>query len=452
LRFNDYSKGYWSAFAASFALLVVRGWDRLTHPELFAEGGRQFVADALNHGWTSLFTLYDYYFHTAPRLIAILAVKLAPVAAIPAATMTACFTVTAAAAAMITRPAYRWLIPSDTARFALALLVCLTPGLPEILGNLPNLHWVLLFALAVLMLKDPMRPYRIWELLLVGLVVLSDGAAVIFLPLAAIRTLLIHSRQAPLPGARSTANHRRLGEWIVCGILSLTAVYLTANFMLHHGGAVNLDAKPHSLDSLLYRLEAIFVAFYWLHPFLGTDHLTDLMYAVPFNLLLVAGALLMAALLWALWRRSDRRFYIIPVWLACLFLIPLMLSLVREWAFYGLDFRPPYRSWWFRYHFVFAATGLVFVSALLRPTDVFRIGRLRNLAAAVLIAAYAVQAHSIFRIERYGEERVWARYAPLLEQSMATGCPARVTVTTYPTPKWRFVYENPRARPDCPTK
>jgi len=456
---------FWLAYAGCLGLLLFRGWDRITHPELFAEGVR-FMGGVLNNSWLDLFETYDFFFHTAPKLVALVVVSLAPLADVPLYTNLACYAVTAAAMASIARSAYRWLIPSDSARLALALLMTLAPGLIEVLGNLAGLHWSLLVWLAVLSLKNPKYPLTVWELVVIALTALSSAGAIVFLPLVFLRLLFAWHRNRPVvPVTPVTAVPHFAGEAVFFSTLFLLTVYLLSDFIFSAekvGGNTSLDivAAARGIDDLLPSLAALFTTFYFLHPFLGTQHTSVFLQAMPFYPLFGVAMIVVVLLLLRAWQALDYRFWLIPAWLLSFMLLAIMLSIVRYWAFYGI-FSYPYWDWWFRYNFLFGASGLLFWFMLLRPRGLLRVRHLSSVATLVLIVAYTSQAPTVtagatpphdrdaFNIERYDQEQFWSRTVDVLRHAMETGCPSQVEVRGSPRGKWRFVYESGKPAEEC---
>lgn len=455
---------YWLVFAACFGLLVFRGWDRLTHPELFAEG-MKFMGRVLNEGWWTLFEIQDQALHIAPKLVALLVANLAPVADMPFYTNLACYAATAAVAASMSRSCYRWIIPADAARIALSLLLVMAPGLIEILGNLAGLHWSLLLWLGLLMLKDPEQRLKIWELVLAAVTCLSSAGSVVFLPLAFFRMLLARGREAAARDRPAPTLPRFAGEATLFAVLFLTVAFLAFHFFsLEKKIAldyIDIHGARRDLGDLLPSLGALFTTFYVLHPFLGTQHASLFLVSMPFYPLIAVSITVIAVMLYRLYRLHDHRFWLIPLWIACLLALAVMLSIVRYWAFYGI-FSYPYWDWWTRYNFVFACTGLVFWFLLLRPGFPHGLKHWSSLLTVAIVLAYASQADTTltraqrghqddgFAVKRYGEERYWSKTAEELERSMKTGCPPEVEVKGFPRGKWKFVYESPLGRKDCP--
>lgn len=455
---------YWLVFGACLGLLVFRGWDRLAHPELFAEGVR-FVGSVLNHGWGSLLVIHDQAFHVAPRLVAMAVVSLAPVADIPFYTNLACYAVFAAVMASVVRPGHRWLIPSDAGRVVLALLLTLAPGMTEILGNLAGLHWSLMLWLGLLTLKDPDQPLTAWELAIAALTLLSSAGAVVFLPMAALRLLMTRRPSASPPLPPALALPKVAGEWVLFGLLLGMFAVLMSSFVTGANAialeGIDVRGALRGLDDLLPHLGALFTTFYVLHPFLGTQHASLFLVSMPFYPLVGVSLALVSALLYRIWRKMDRRFWLLPAWLACLAGLAVMLSIVRYWAFYGI-FSFPYWDWWTRYNFVFACTGLAFWFMLLRPESLHRLRHWSTLATLVLVVAYVSQAGTVttraqpphdeegYFVARYGDKDRWDNTAEELERAIETGCPRKVLVKGYPGGKWRFTYESPLEVESCP--
>jgi len=454
---------FWLTFSACLALLMFRGWERLSQPDLFAEGVR-FVGGAVNEGWLTLLSPYDFYLHTAPKLVALLALSVAPLEQLPLFTNLVCYAVTAGAIAGMSRPGFRWLIPSDGARVALSLLMVLAPGLIEVLGNLPNLHWSLLLLLAMLLIKDPKHSFTAWELGLAALAMLSSASVVVLLPVAFLRLLFAWRRHPVRPYEPLLGLGRLRGEAALFSMLLLVTVYLFANFLTKDAsvGTEGLDivGAARGLNDLLPQLGALFATFYFLHPFLGTQNTTDFLQWVSFYPLIATAIVVVVLMLYRLWRVMDYRFWIIPAWLGSLLLLAIMLSIVRYWSFYGI-FSFPYENWWFRYNFFFASSGLIFWFVLLRVRNITDIHRWPVILMWVLVVGYFFQARAVttdaapphdtdaFTVYRYGEKSYWSRSADELERALETGCPARVEVKGAPGGKWRFVYESPRTAEDC---
>ena len=122
----------------------------------WAEDGHQFVADWLHDaGPATLFQGYGGYLHLLPRGITWLVVEFVPVDAWAFATTAAACVVTGGVAALVFVFSQD-VVAASVARIGLALVVVLTPlaGM-EILGNVANVHWYLLYLTPWLLLATP---------------------------------------------------------------------------------------------------------------------------------------------------------------------------------------------------------------------------------------------------------------------------------------------------------
>ena len=151
---------------------------------MWAEDGALFLAEATTEPWhLTLLDPYAGYLHTVPRLLADVVVTLVPAPhwAI-AVTAASCVSLGAVAAGvhLLTRE-----LVGLTARTVLALATACAPLLPlEVVGNLANLHWLVLWLMPWLLLADGGGRARRWALgLLTLLVVTTEVQALAFAPL-----------------------------------------------------------------------------------------------------------------------------------------------------------------------------------------------------------------------------------------------------------------------------
>lgn len=174
-----------------FVVALVTAWYRLpadSRNTFWAEDARIFSFRALEPGqlpW-SVFTSYDGYVHALPQSIAFVLWYALP---IPVDLMALAFTLAACAAAAAVAAAIYLLTGAWglnlPGRLLLAFTTVLVPGLTyEVLGNLANLHWFLLWLAPFLFLA---RPTRWWSAVLLGIagfvVLASEVQALLFAPL-----------------------------------------------------------------------------------------------------------------------------------------------------------------------------------------------------------------------------------------------------------------------------
>jgi hypothetical protein len=176
---------------AVFIFAAVAAWFRLpaaARDTFWAEDARIFSERVLDPGhlpWL-VFTSYDGYVHALPQTVAFLLWHGFP---IPVDMMAQAFTAAACAIAgavaagiyLLTQP---WGL-NVAGRLLLALTTVLVPGLNyEVLGNIANAHWLLLWFAPFLFLA---RPRRWWSAALVGVlafvVLTSEVQAALFTPL-----------------------------------------------------------------------------------------------------------------------------------------------------------------------------------------------------------------------------------------------------------------------------
>ncbi len=174
-------------------IIVVVGfllaWFRLTGTErgaLWAEDAAIFSARALDPSLLTagIFTPYAGYTHALPQIIASAIWTVIPAEHVAIATSAASCLVAASVGALVFRLTDHWRI-HPASRVALASISVLSPGLAyEALGNLANLHWLLLFLSPFLFLAAPRSWWGSAALAVVALlVVATEIQAAVFAPL-----------------------------------------------------------------------------------------------------------------------------------------------------------------------------------------------------------------------------------------------------------------------------
>jgi hypothetical protein len=280
--------------------------------EFVAEDGWVFFADAWNQPFPgSLLLPYAGYFHVLPRLLAELCTLL-PVATQPQAYAALGLTLNAVILGAFYLPVFRMVLPSDTTRLGIVLLLALAPNAQN-LGLLLGLHWYLAFGLClVLIVPTPTGPGR---RLALGLVVLlcawSSPSTLVLLPFA-------------LLGAwRSRDRADRLKFGFTGGALLVVAVLILWLRLGHaeRTGAFQWTGLAAAFDRLVLRG--------WIGVGLLGPRLAGILAAkFPLSLELFSLAVLvpLAALLW----KNRTRDFVRPVALLLgAGLLMLLLSLTR---------------------------------------------------------------------------------------------------------------------------
>jgi hypothetical protein len=155
----------WVTIAAIAILGATTAWFRLppvARDTFWAEDGRLFLEGALSHPlWLELVTPYAGYLQTMPRLIAAATVAVAP-PALYAQFITGLSCLATGIVAAFVFVFTERMLPRVSVRLALASICLLAPSLPrEVLGNAANLHSIMFWLLAWLLLGS--APTRSWS-------------------------------------------------------------------------------------------------------------------------------------------------------------------------------------------------------------------------------------------------------------------------------------------------
>ncbi|WP_345764677.1 hypothetical protein [Diaminobutyricibacter sp. McL0608] len=192
-EFRDFLAAHASASVAVLAAVcAIAAWWRIpavARNTLWAEDGRNFLQDAVNHGpLTSLTIPYAGYLHTIPRLIAAFTVTFVPVPQWADA-MTAGSCIVAGILAAVVFVCTRDVVPWLPGRMMIAGLTVLAPLAPrEVLGDAANVHSLVLWTVLWMLLYTPRT--RAGSIVL-GVVAFPGAATeiqcLLLLPLALIR-------------------------------------------------------------------------------------------------------------------------------------------------------------------------------------------------------------------------------------------------------------------------
>ncbi len=177
--------------AVVFAAMAWLRIPSIARDTLWAEDGRNFLQDAVNHGpLASLAFPYAGYLHTIPRIIASITVTIAPVQ-FWAEAMTAGSCIVAGILAAIVFVCTRDVVPWLPARVVIASLTVLAPlAAREVLGNAANVHSLVLWAVFWMLLYRPRT--RVGSIALGVVAVL--GAATEIQCLLLLPLVLVHRR------------------------------------------------------------------------------------------------------------------------------------------------------------------------------------------------------------------------------------------------------------------
>lgn len=171
----------------SIGALVFRRPDAFTMPWFYGEEGREFMADAYNEGWASIFHTANGYFHLYPRLIANLGLSVG----VPVLNM-AWVNLVAVLVIYLVVWWYTWTrFPGPRrARFFAVIAITLVPLGNEIWMNQTNLQWPMsLLILLILFGTPPSNGLGRWlDAFLLLLTCLTGPYVLILLPLVVWHT------------------------------------------------------------------------------------------------------------------------------------------------------------------------------------------------------------------------------------------------------------------------
>lgn len=414
-----------SVWAVFFVLTIIKGSDRLLHAGIWAEDGKVFLKQAFELGWSSLLTPYDGYFHSLPRLIA-LAVSWLPLVFIPTAIVLICYAIFAYSISIIISESYRWLFPHKIFAVFCGLLLLLSPGQLVMLGNTANLHWYLLFILAIYGLKDIDKSYTVVELSIALICIASEGAALILTPLYISRIVIKKYRES--------GDCR--GEYLILFFIFLFT--LINIFFTQPAERSNLELSSFSaifLNHLYY--------FFILHIFTGDSLLS----MIPDNKVTLKYFAIFLCLCLFYWfsKKWQDHYLLIIVFSLCSLLLPPMIAAVRPHNISIITDYFHYDTYdWFRFRYSFFIPA---VASIFWCFVISRIFRPRWLTSVLIFTILSIQIYGgryRLAIDRYEEIDDWYLKAPMLEKSFSLGCPSSVLVKISP-PGWTADFISPAA-------
>jgi hypothetical protein len=174
-------------------ILVGRAWPRLVRAHLWAEDGMIFLHDALENGASSLWAPYGGYFHALPRLVAF-SLSWLPMQAYAFLSSLICFVIYGFVLSEFSGRQYAWIVPSIWWRISACVLMCLSSGLYECLGNLTNLHTGCLIYLCIFAMRQVDSDIKKSSILWVMLCAASEGSAFLLVPAFMARLAILATK------------------------------------------------------------------------------------------------------------------------------------------------------------------------------------------------------------------------------------------------------------------
>ncbi|HEX3605761.1 MAG TPA: hypothetical protein VH134_07540 [Candidatus Dormibacteraeota bacterium] len=180
--------------AAAVAVLVARRPDAVTHPQIWAEDGTIWFADAYNRGASTLLDPHAGYLALLPRAVALLAVAAGLGHAAQLFTAVGLLLQIAPAVFILSRR-FDALIPSLPARCALGLAYLLIPD-AEAHANLANAQWHLAVLMLMVLVAAPPRgrPGAAGDLVVIAAGGLTAAVGIVLAPIAVVRWLVVRTR------------------------------------------------------------------------------------------------------------------------------------------------------------------------------------------------------------------------------------------------------------------
>lgn len=346
------------AFLLCLVILILRAFPRLWHADIWAEDGT-FLNDALAHGVSSIFIPYAGSFHPFQRftlwlITKVFSTSLWAIVITWGATILAAFVFSAISSAR-----WKWLVSSDRLRVLVACALCFTPGLHEMLGNIANLNWILVFYLMLLLIREPRQQLSNTEFVFTALVLSSIGTSVLFVPLLAWRIVI------------SRKNVREIALLVLIVVSNFSLFLFQPQIKSLGDNYVQWGSLPswNELVSLAPLAAGNTLArSALLRPWIGNTYASRVVDASALTYLGSLLALLLIPYLLTWWRRETER----DRWIAfCLFTLGLFI-----WIIPAMKMRPEALPlflkggyWSLRYAFPLSAASLLLWVASLHAID-----------------------------------------------------------------------------------
>lgn len=361
-----------------------------------------------------MFFPYDGYFHTVPRIIALLS-TLIPIKLIPLFIVIICYVIFVYIITLFFTSPYKWLFRSQFLTFTAALLLLLSPGQIEMLGNLTNMHWYLLLLLSIIALKDINENYTAHDLIVAFLCISTSGTSLILIPVFITR-IIIKSK---------VRNKNKLGEYI---IILVIIIFSIIHLIISKGS----DIFYYPLILYIKIFVRHFFHFIIFHIFLG-DHFT--MQLHHFKYIYYPGTTIIFLLIFKSFIKNweIRNILVVSLCICALFL-PVLITMARPTnMLFILGFSNYDPHHWFRsrYSFYLPAISTIFwVFFLSRLSFNKWLGPV--IITTILLVQILLNTHR-FIVRKYTAPTDWFQKAALLEQSIKNGCPEKVRVNIAPT-------------------
>jgi len=413
---------YLLTFSACWILLTHRAFGRIASAHLWAEDGPIFISEFVNQGFASLLNQYAGYFHTIPRLIAAFVVNF-PVEYWPHAVSSISHTAAAAVFAMFISDKFQEYVDKKSLRFCLCLILCLSPGLHEILSNLSNLHWILFLAATLIVLQTP--PLRLsFEAPLLSLIFLSAGECIVLLPVLLLR------------GWKGFQKNKRRNwyqtEFLLAVILLISALLNISQRANNNPGEIaDFTQMIQAFDySILGQMFYVTLFGSVIEAEIRT-HLDSWSYAACALAVIAGGCYFLLSI------QKELSVKLCMIWI-CTIGVTLLTWIVRPESINSFPPRQSIESFYFmRYSFVLFPITLIFwLTVINAAVDRITRNQYSGVMTGLLLLSSTLGSPISYEIERHGA-RIWKNDAAHLIDVYGSRCFDEFYVKIYPD-YWRL--------------
>jgi hypothetical protein len=208
------------SFFLTLVILFFRKPDALTNARLCFEDGTVFFGQAITFGWQSITIPYAGYYHTVPRLVAILFDVI-----VPPENMGIAYNIAAGIIAAIVSIAISFSRFNFGVKWLFPVIPLLMPHGGEVFLTLTNVQWIIApyFMLLCIQDRDPKREIRLIQPIIVFIIAMTGPFSIFLLPFFFIRAIIY----------RDSKN-----EVILFAIVMIAASLQIHSLLTHHFASV----------------------------------------------------------------------------------------------------------------------------------------------------------------------------------------------------------------------
>ena len=177
------------AILSAFLIIFSRRPDAILNPQFWAEDGRNWYADAYNHGlFYSLTTPEAGYYQSFSRIVGNIA-QLFPLSFGPSIFNAFAIAVQITVFLFILSPRLKHLIPNAKLRLAAAVIYLLVPHSAEVFVNVTNSQWhlALLCFLIIIASKPKTKAWKIFDISVFVISAASGPVCILLIPIVVLK-------------------------------------------------------------------------------------------------------------------------------------------------------------------------------------------------------------------------------------------------------------------------